>query len=134
MISLDNASYYNQTVAHLKSTLQLLVDGDLFHVRCCAHILNLIVKEAMHIYETSVLVIKNAVVTIMSSGNRISEYRKICQRENMSFKKLILDVDSRWNSTYNMLKIACKQRRVIDLFFTTTLIGGILTLIKLNWC
>ena len=94
-ISLDSATYYNQIVTHLKSTLQLIVDGDLFHVRCCAHILNLIVQEAMYVYETFVLVIKNVVVTIMSSGNRISEYRKICQRENMSFKKLILDVDSR---------------------------------------
>ena len=35
-ISLDNASYYNQIVAHLKSTLELLVGVDLFHVCCCA--------------------------------------------------------------------------------------------------
>ena len=87
----------------------------------------------MHVYETSVLVIKNAVITIMSSGNRISEYRKICRRENMPFRTLILDVDSRWNSTYNMLKIACKQRRAIDLFFVTTSIEGVLTPTELNW-
>ena len=78
-INLDNAAYYNQTVAHLKLTLQLFVDGDLFYVLCCVHILNLIVKETMHVYKTFVLVIKNTVVTIMSSANRISEYRKICQ-------------------------------------------------------
>ena len=50
----------------------------------------------------------------------------------MSFRKLILDVDSRWNSTYNMLKIACKQKIIIDLFFATTSTGGVLTPTELN--
>ena len=70
--------------------LQLFVNGNLFHVHCCIHFLNLIVKKTMRVHETSILIIKNAVVTFMSSGNRISEYRKICQRENMSFRILIL--------------------------------------------
>ena len=63
----------------------------------------------------------------MSSANRILEYRKIYQREGMPFKKLLVDIDSRWNSTYNMLKRTCKQRKIIDFFFTTTSIGGVLT-------
>ena len=40
----------------------------------------------MHVYEASVLIIKNAVVIIMSSANRILDYRKICQRENIHLK------------------------------------------------
>ena len=33
-----------------------------------------------------------------------------------------------------MLKRARKQRRVINLFFATTSIGGVLTPTELNWC
>ena len=45
-ISLDNASNNNVAVDFLKRNLSLPCHGELFHVRCICHILNLIVQSA----------------------------------------------------------------------------------------
>ncbi|KAK4394182.1 Zinc finger BED domain-containing protein RICESLEEPER 1 [Sesamum angolense] len=48
-VSVDNASANDYAIFHLKTYAQrkkkLLCEGKLFHVRCCAHILNLIVQD-----------------------------------------------------------------------------------------
>ena len=46
-LTLDNATSNDTCVDMLKCQLKLLCDGSYFHVRCCAHILNLIVKEGL---------------------------------------------------------------------------------------
>ena len=67
------------------------------HVRCCAHILNLIVMEGLKEVNTSILKVRNAVKYVKSSPSRqkIGEKGLLC-----------LDVPTRWNSTYLMLKVA----------------------------
>ena len=50
-ISVDNASYNDSCIRNLKKNLslcnKLVFDGELFHVRCCAHILNLLVQDGL---------------------------------------------------------------------------------------
>ncbi|KAG8491539.1 hypothetical protein CXB51_014797 [Gossypium anomalum] len=50
-ISMDNASYNDAAVRMLKDSLsfhkRLPLNGELFHVRCCAHILNLLVHDGL---------------------------------------------------------------------------------------
>lgn len=50
-ITLDNASANDVCIQILKNQLKLtnafVHDGDLFHVRCCAHILNLTVQDGL---------------------------------------------------------------------------------------
>ena len=46
-ITLDNASSNDSMADALKLDLDLLCDGDYFHFRCCAHILNLIVQDGL---------------------------------------------------------------------------------------
>ena len=52
-LTLDNACANNVVVQILKTRLQiqnsLLCKGEYFHVRCCAHILNLIVQEGLKV-------------------------------------------------------------------------------------
>ena len=45
-LSLDNTSNNNIAVDFIKTTLSLSCHGDLFHIRCICHILNLIVQSA----------------------------------------------------------------------------------------
>jgi hypothetical protein len=50
-ITLDNASANNNFVLLLKDQLNLkkalVSSGEFFHLRCCAHILNLIVQDGL---------------------------------------------------------------------------------------
>ncbi|MFQ6670701.1 hypothetical protein Gotur_035512 [Gossypium turneri] len=52
-ITLDNASYNDVMVSclknHFRANRAILCDGDVFHVRCCAHILNIIVKAGLEL-------------------------------------------------------------------------------------
>ena len=51
LITLDNASSNNSLVHNLKGHLNinkaLLCDGEFLHIRCCAHIVNLIVQDGL---------------------------------------------------------------------------------------
>ncbi|KAI5682099.1 hypothetical protein M9H77_03327 [Catharanthus roseus] len=88
----DNASLNDSMVRHLKSWLVekawLPFGGDLFHVRCSAHVLNLIMGRCDFEYSKNVQKFESAL--------------QQCQLK--SKKKMALDVQTRWNSTYLMLE------------------------------
>ncbi|KAI5668455.1 hypothetical protein M9H77_18308 [Catharanthus roseus] len=85
----DNASSNDSMVRHLKPWLVekacLLLGGDLFHVHCSAHVLNLIVQDGLAVF-----------------GRCDFEDSKNMQLK--SKRKVALEVQTRWNSTYLMLE------------------------------
>ncbi|XP_016165006.1 zinc finger BED domain-containing protein RICESLEEPER 2-like [Arachis ipaensis] len=89
----NNASSNDTCVDHLKSTLDvhgsLLCGGEFFHVRCSAHILNLIVQDGMKIYDIEGL-----------------EYTTT----------LCLDVPTKWNSLYTMLASAIPYKKIFEMY------------------
>ncbi|XP_026400559.1 zinc finger BED domain-containing protein RICESLEEPER 2-like [Papaver somniferum] len=83
----------------------LLNDGKLFHVRCCAHILALIVKEGLKKIDPAVLKIRLSVKSLKKSQVRKQKFLDIVDTLGMSGMKrgIRQDVKTRWNSTYLML-------------------------------
>ena len=69
-ITLDNASYNDVMVSCLKNHFHanrtILCDGAFFQVRCCAHILNLIVKAGLELADDVVCKIRNGIRYIKS--------------------------------------------------------------------
>ena len=69
-ITLDNASYNDVMVSCLKNRFHanraILCDGVFFQVRCCAHILNLIVKAGLELADDVVCKIRNGIRYIKS--------------------------------------------------------------------
>ena len=59
--TIDNASSNDVCIDMLKSQLRHLCDGDYFHVRCCAHVLNLIVKEGLKDVDEAVSKVRECV-------------------------------------------------------------------------
>ena len=85
------------------------------HLRCNAHILNLIVAEGLKEYHESIAKIRNVVRFGRSSPSRKQKFKAYIERGKISSNKLLCpDVVTRWNSIYFMLKAAEKYQKVFD--------------------
>ncbi|KAJ4790660.1 Zinc finger BED domain-containing protein DAYSLEEPER [Rhynchospora pubera] len=108
-ITLDNSSVNDLAVKHLESRLseKMLFGASHMHMRCSAHILNLIAQEGMKLIHTTLENIRELLRHIGSSGSRLQVLNSILDELNLSPKKgLALDCPTRWNSTLLMIKEA----------------------------
>ena len=117
----DNAGAMDVMVRSLKSDLQsfcpLPLNGEFFQIRCCAHILNLIVQSGMTIINASVLKVRAAVNYIAGSDQRLSMFDNCVVDSQCNFQgKLKIDCPTRWNSTFKMLKRAIDAKKVVQMF------------------
>jgi len=93
----------------------LIKKGSLLHMRCSAHILNLIVKEGLAVLKEGVEKIRESVAYWTATPKRMEKFEETARQLRISFtKKLSLDCPTRWNSTYKMLDIAICYK---DVFF-----------------
>ncbi|KAK9749687.1 hypothetical protein RND81_02G143600 [Saponaria officinalis] len=114
-ITLDNASANDAMVASLKPDLNLLSNGDYFHVRCCAHILNLIVQEGLKDLDIAILKVRESVKYCKGSQLRKQRFLNSVQHVKLeSARGLRQDVPTRWNSTYLMLESALYYRKALN--------------------
>ena len=119
-LTLDNASSNDSMQNILKERLNLknglLFDGDFFHVRCCAHILNLIVQEGLKVAKKALYKIRESVKYVKASEGRLKQFHKCVEEVHLdgigSF--LRLDVSTRCNATYMMLESSIKYRRAFN--------------------
>ncbi|CAI0388952.1 unnamed protein product [Linum tenue] len=91
----------------------LLLGGMMIHVRCSAHILNLIVREGLKVIGGAIEKIRKSVHFWLGTPKRWEKFQQTANQMKMKIgKKLILDCETRWNSTYMMLDIAKKYKDV----------------------
>ncbi|XP_010473014.1 PREDICTED: zinc finger BED domain-containing protein RICESLEEPER 2-like [Camelina sativa] len=83
-------------------------------MRCCAHILNLIVRDGLHELSDNVAAIRNAVQYARSSTSRCDSFEQKVVSGKMTRGSLPLDIKTRWNSTYLMLSRAIDFRLAFD--------------------
>ncbi|KAM5551467.1 hypothetical protein ABKV19_026350 [Rosa sericea] len=119
-ISVDNASANKVAIEYVRKKMlgwekQLVLGGKYLHVRCLAHILNLIVRSGLKMMEKSIASIRNAIRYVRSSGQRLDVFKQCAENEKVESKKVcILDVPTRWNSTFLMLDTALQLRKAFD--------------------
>lgn len=112
-ITVDNASSNDVALTYLKKRVKnmngLVLDGEYFHMRCSAHILNLVVNDGLKDLNSSISGIRDAIRFVRSSSQRHAKFKECIEFSNISSKKLVcLDVPTRWNSTFMMLEAAEK--------------------------
>ncbi|KAF7136351.1 hypothetical protein RHSIM_Rhsim08G0142200 [Rhododendron simsii] len=115
-ITIDNCSTNDAMIDllwdKLDSTL-LMLGGDLFLMRCCAHILNLIVKDGLDVIKVGIEKIRDSVAYWTSSQKRDEKFEETIRQLNVtSTKKLGLDCATRWNSTFLILQTALLYKDV----------------------
>ncbi|KAK9985099.1 hypothetical protein SO802_034624 [Lithocarpus litseifolius] len=118
-ITLDNASNNDNCQDFIKKKLNegglLLCDGIFFHVRCGAHILNLIVQEGLKVIDDLVIKIRETMKYLKGSKIRMCRFDECAKIVGMKRTKgLCLDVCTRWNATYDMIDSAIRYRSMLN--------------------
>ncbi|KAL5548378.1 hypothetical protein UlMin_003609 [Ulmus minor] len=118
-LTLDNCSTNDAMVNVMLDKLDkslLLVNGKLLHMRCAAHILNLIVKEGLeNLFGSGVERIRESIAFWTATPKRSEKFEESVRHLNIPCSKVLsLDIKTRWNSTYLMLSTALIYK---DVFF-----------------
>lgn len=117
-ITVDNVTANDVVVSILKRWVNgwegSVLNGDYIHVRCCAHILNLIISDGLKELHHSISLIRVVVQYIRLSIARVDKLSACVAKEKIDFKgKLVLDVPTRWNSTYKILEVALSVKKLL---------------------
>ncbi|XP_054801465.1 zinc finger BED domain-containing protein RICESLEEPER 1-like [Prosopis cineraria] len=118
-ITMDNASFNDTALSYLKRRLRnwkgMVCGGDYLQLRCCAHILNLVVNDGLKELKNSFDAIRNAIKYVLSSPARLQKFKSVAELEKLDTTSLVcLDVNTRWNSTYLMLESALKFQKAFE--------------------
>ena len=117
-LTVDNAKNNDVVARNMRQNLNLQkklpLDGKLFHVRCCAHILNLLVQDGLSEIEDIIYNVRESVRHVNKSPGRLHIFSELAKQALVSRKHLILDVCTRWNATYAMLSAAIEFKKVFE--------------------
>jgi hypothetical protein len=116
-LSLDNAAT-NKVVVEIviQNTKELLVcDGKFFHVKCANHILNLVARDGLSCLGNVIVNIRQSVIIIKRSHLELEAFEKFAKECDLGPKKaLSLDIATRWNSTYIMIRDVIYYKNAFD--------------------
>lgn len=111
----DNASY-NKTACDLlqqNGKSKMLFGGEHLFVRCCAHILNILMQDGMAIVHEVIELIRELIRHIISSPGHLQVFNDIARRVGLPPNSgLILDAPNRWSSTHDMIVEVVKYQPV----------------------
>ena len=118
-VTIDNASSNDTTLGYFKKKLlrwgASSVRCKYLHMRCIAHILNLIVQDGLKDVSNYVKKVKELVRYIRNLPSRLRKFKEMSELLGIKCKAcLSLDVPTRWNSTYIMLKTAYIYEKVFE--------------------
>ena len=77
-IIFDNASNNNFTVILLKDSLHPILNGQVLHIRCVCHILNLSVQAGMGMIQDVISKIRNIIFFIHASRAKLQKFKQLC--------------------------------------------------------
>ena len=83
-VTIDNTSSNNGVIQYLKRRTKswkcTVMDHEFMHMRCCAHILNLIVCDGLKDVHDSIVKFRNAVRYVKSSPSRLAKFKNCTEK------------------------------------------------------
>lgn len=118
-ITLDNASSNDVMAKTLRDTVTdwggSLLGGIFMHMRCSAHIINLVVTDGLDEHQPSIQKVRGCVVYMKRSPGRWKALKEAAVLEKVTTKKhLWLDCPTRWNGSYIMLDRAVQYKKAFE--------------------
>ncbi|XP_013589621.1 PREDICTED: zinc finger BED domain-containing protein RICESLEEPER 2-like [Brassica oleracea var. oleracea] len=117
-LTVDNTSSNDSMQSIMKKQLHkdLVCGGEFFHVKCSAHILNLIVQDGLAVIGGALQKIRESVKFVRGSESREIMFKSCVEIVGVEDDEggLVLDVSTRWNSTFLMLSRALKFRNALS--------------------
>jgi hypothetical protein len=93
-ITVDNASSNNGAMNYIKDLSKAwegtILQHEFIHMRCCAHIVNLIVKSGLEVTNESIGKIRIVVRFVRSSPARLDQFKKCAEKEKIARKKFVI--------------------------------------------
>ncbi|XP_050245613.1 zinc finger BED domain-containing protein RICESLEEPER 3-like [Quercus robur] len=115
-MTMDNYSTNDAVIKIILDKLQrgaLIMRGSMLHMRCAAHVLNLIVQDGLDVIGSCIEKVRESVGFWTASTKRRQKFEEMARQAHVECtKELALDCKTRWNSTYLMLSIAIKYQNV----------------------
>jgi hypothetical protein len=114
-ITADNASNNHTFAASLASADPAFEEGNL--LGCFCHVLHLAATAAMSVLTCRISAVRNFITLVKRSTQKMEVVRGLCQavQPPVKFKRPFLDVQTRWNSSFDMLECAYAMRRPLFL-------------------
>ena len=100
ILTVDNASSNDVAICYLKEATNrwkcTLLGNEFVHVRCCAHILNLIVTDDLKHHNKSIDRVRHAVRYVKASPNKLQTFKRCVEKVKIKSKAILcLDVLTR---------------------------------------
>ncbi|XP_066341528.1 zinc finger BED domain-containing protein RICESLEEPER 2-like [Miscanthus floridulus] len=112
IISFKVLEYPHSGFAIEEETMRCLTEWGL---RCSAHILNILVQDGMTVIHTAIKKIRELLKHIDSSVSRLPMFNSLAKGMGLASKSgIYLDIPTRWNSTFQMLREALKYKAVLN--------------------
>ena len=95
----------------------MFFEGEHLHLRCAAHVLNIMVQAGLQVIPNAIKRIRDIIKVATSTPSRLQTFNSVIQTLGLRGKPwLVLDVPHRWNSTYDMLHEALKYKAALNRF------------------
>ncbi|KAI7950304.1 hypothetical protein MJO29_008978 [Puccinia striiformis f. sp. tritici] len=120
-VTLDNASSNNAAVRQVRTLVDdrclggLEANGEFFHVRCAAHVINLVVKDGFQCIIEGLAKLRSSVKYFRLSSGRKEVFNEAVRRCGItSEKQPTTDVATRWNSTFLTINSSLPFKRAFE--------------------
>lgn len=116
-IKIENTALLTDNAANMG--VAATAGGFRVHIGCFAHTLNLACQKGMGIDDVGIILkkLRRVVSHFHRSTTATAQLKTKMEQMEMKARKLVIDVDTRWNSTYDMIKVYLKLRSAVYAVF-----------------